>query len=160
MECYEGATMIKTFRALIVDGGQDTIVLHTNDGSTGYRITKFQIMPNVPGTIPSELVVKIYKVEQTLSTIDGVIDFSDNTLLGAAYAMGNQGSDNTDNVFDIVFDQEIFNQDIYITNKDVDTGMACNYYIELEQIKLDLSESTVATLKDIRNITEPPMGTP
>jgi len=26
-----------------------------------------------------------------------------------------------------------------------------NYYLELEQIKLDLSESTVATLKDIRN---------
>ena len=26
-----------------------------------------------------------------------------------------------------------------------------NYYIELEQIKLDIGESTVATLKDIRN---------
>jgi len=27
-----------------------------------------------------------------------------------------------------------------------------NYYIELEQVKLDLNENTVATLKDIRNI--------
>jgi hypothetical protein len=26
----------------------------------------------------------------------------------------------------------------------------CNYYLELEQIKLDLNQSTVATLKDMR----------
>ena len=147
--------MIKTFRGLIADGDQDTIVLHTNDGSTGYRVVKFQIMPNTPGTIPFESVVKIYKTPQVgggLPGVDGIIDFSDNTLLGAAYAMGNEGTAYVDAMFDIIFDQEIFNQDIYITNKDVDTGMAVNYYIELEQIKLDLSENTVATLKDIRNL--------
>ena len=45
-----------------------------------------------------------------------------------------------------------FNQDIYIThtNLHADAGPV-NYYIELEQIKLDLNENTVATLKDIRN---------
>ena len=56
-----------------------------------------------------------------------------------------------------MFDKEIFNQDIYITHHnqhDTDTS-ACNYYIELEQVKLDLSENTVATTKDIRNITQP-----
>ena len=46
----------------------------------------------------------------------------------------------------------IFNQDIYVTHKDVAVGQTVNYYIELEQIKLDLNENTVATLKDIRNI--------
>ena len=35
-----------------------------------------------------------------------------------------------------------------------ETGLV-NYYIELEQMKLDLSENTVATLKDIRNIEQP-----
>ena len=35
---------------------------------------------------------------------------------------------------------------------DVEVGESVNYYIELEQIKLDLNENTVATLKDIRNI--------
>ena len=45
-----------------------------------------------------------------------------------------------------------FNQDIYVTHTDVLGAGACNYYIELEQFKLDLSENTVATLKDIRNI--------
>jgi len=56
----------------------------------------------------------------------------------------------------IIFDQEIFNQDIYIGNQDVaGSNSKINYYIELEQMKLDLSENTVATLKDIRNITAP-----
>jgi len=36
--------MIKTFRGKIADDTQDTINLHTNDGKTGYRITKFQAM--------------------------------------------------------------------------------------------------------------------
>jgi len=30
--------MIKTFRGLIADNAIDVIVLHTNDGYTGYRI--------------------------------------------------------------------------------------------------------------------------
>ena len=35
---------IKTFRGLITDNTQDTVSLHTNDGSTGYRIKKFQVV--------------------------------------------------------------------------------------------------------------------
>jgi len=42
--------MIKTFRGLIADGETDTIVLHTNDGSIGYRIVKFQVIQEQPGT--------------------------------------------------------------------------------------------------------------
>jgi hypothetical protein len=150
MECYEGATMIKTFRGQIADDTQDTIVLHTNDGSTGYRVVKFQVVTAAPGTANLEHVLKIYKVSQ--STIDTTIDFSDNRLLAvavtqdytAAYQLGwNQH---------IIFDQEVFNQDIYITHKEgVGNALAANYYIELEQVKLDLGENTVATLKDIRN---------
>ena len=34
----------------------------------------------------------------------------------------------------------------------VGSAAICNYHIELEQMKLDLSEQTVATLKDIRNV--------
>jgi len=144
--------MIKTFRGLIADGAQDTIVLHTNNGSTGYRIVKFQVINNIPGAGAIEAVVKIYKVSQT--TIDGIVDFSDNTLLGAAeyhkdsgiaYPLGTT----------VIFDQEIFNQDIYVTHKDLDTGGNINYYIELEQFKLNLDESTVATLKDVRNTALP-----
>jgi len=71
--------MIKTFRGLIASGAQDTIVLHTNDGSTGYRIVKFQCIQSEPGELSVEQTMKIYKVSQT--TIDNTVDFSDNTLL-------------------------------------------------------------------------------
>jgi len=147
---------IKTFRGLIASGAQDTIVLHTNDGSTGYRIVKFIIMPNAPMNADSEHVVKIYKVSQT--SISATVDFSDNTLLGAGQ-MANAGSGYYNTGYDqVFFDNEIFNQDIYIThieNAGVGASESVNYYIELEQVKLDLNENTVATLKDIRNITAP-----
>ena len=141
----------KSFRGLIATGEQDTIALHTNDGSTGYRITKFELIANTPGSTGYEHVVKIYKTKQT--TVDGTIDFSDQTLLAAGYLEGNNSSNYQDNVI-IVFDQEIFNQDVYVTQKDSGSE-PCNYYIEMEQIKLSLDENTVATLKDIRNTATP-----
>jgi len=147
---------IKTFRGLIADGAQDTVVLHTNDGSTGYRIVKFQLFPNAPGVTTQESVMKIYKILQ--STVTGTVDFSDNTLLAAAYqrspASVGTASGYSDAIF-IVFDNEIFNQDIYITHDENAGSAAANYYIELEQMPLDLNESTVATLKDIRNSPRP-----
>jgi len=153
MECYEGATMIKSFRGLIASGTQDIIVLHTNDGSMGYRIKRLNIIGQEPGEETVELVLKIYKVSQT--TFDNAVDFSDQTLLGVAYLIDSSSTSTT--TADIIFfDQEIFNQDIYVTAVDTSgSGRAANYYMELEQVKLDLSESTVATLKDIRNITTP-----
>jgi len=146
--------MIKTFRGLIADGAQDTIVLHTNDGSTGYRIVKFEIIDPAPGTANFENVVKIYSISQTV--IDGLIDFSENTLLGCAFWQYNASNPSHSTPYQIIFDKMVFNQDIYITHKDVSgNANSSNYYIELEQVKLDLNENTVATLKDIRNVTAP-----
>tara|TARA_Y100001972_G_scaffold17030_1_gene18724 strand:+ start:1724 stop:2164 length:441 start_codon:yes stop_codon:yes gene_type:complete len=141
---------IKSFRGLIADGVIDTISLHTNTGSTGYRIKKLQIITNTPGAGSDyESCLKIYKIKQ--STADAVVDFSDNTLLGVAYVSGDSASV-TAVQETIIFDNEVFNQDIYITHSELSASQACNYYIELEQIKLDLAENTTATLKDIRNI--------
>jgi hypothetical protein len=142
---------IKSFRGLIADGAQDTIVLHTNNGSTGYKVVKFQLLPNEPGQYRGEHIVKIYKTEQTLPTT-AVVDFSDQTLLGAGIVT-NQTDANDTYSHEIIFDQEIFNQDIYITHLESTSNKAVNYYLELEQIKLDISENTVATLKDIRNLS-------
>ena len=150
MECYEGATMIKTFRGLMADDTQDTIVLHTNDGSTGYRIVKFQIMPNDLNT-NDEYTMQIWKVSQTAN--DVVVDFSNQTLLGAAY-IETVGGAHEGMTSTVIFDQEIFNQDIYITTKSQASG-SCNYYIELEQVKLDINSNTAATLKDMRNTATP-----
>jgi len=146
---------IKTFRGQIADGGQDIIVLHTKDGSTGYRIVKLQVIHARPGELgsDSEHTLKVYKIPQTTVTND--VDFSDNTLLAAA-SMGNSSQAfyyGTTPV--IIFDTEVFNQDIYLTHIDTNGTESLNYYIELEQIKLALDENTVATLKDIRNITAP-----
>jgi len=143
--------MIKSFRGIIEDGGQNTIVLHTNDGSTGYRIVKFELFANNPGTQSQESVVQIFKTEQaSVPTLNPTVDFSDNTLVGVAYYHGGTGTgDSYDMV--VVFDNEIFNQDIFVTHTEGNGTQAVNYYIELEQIKLDMNANTVATLKDIRN---------
>ena len=152
MECHEGATMIKTFRGEIATGAEDTIVLHTNDGSTGYRIIKFETITTTPGIGDQEFVTKIYKVSQT--TINALVDFSDNTLLGVS-AVSHSASISEPYSQSIIFDQEIFNQDIYVTGSATSGSVAMNYYLELEQIKLDTNANTVATLKDIRNLEEP-----
>ena len=142
----------KTFRGQLADGGQEKIILHTNDGSTGYRIVKFQLFPVKPGgTNHIENVVQIWKESQSsVPTTNPDVDFSDNRLLAAAYLVDdvNMASGPLEVV---IFDKEIFNQDIYVTHTDVNGTLGVNYYIELEQMKLDLNENTVATLKDIRN---------
>jgi len=97
--------MIKTFRGLIADGETDTIVLHTNDGSIGYRIVKFQVIQEQPGTQNAESVVTIKKIDFTpLSTID----LSDNTILAVAFYGGPQVASAYPIQQVIIFDQEIY----------------------------------------------------
>jgi hypothetical protein len=78
------------------------------------------------------------------------VDLTDNDVLAAAiYKAAATGSavSFTDAV---IFDQEIFNQDIFITYTDHAASESCNYYIELEQMKLDHTQNMSATLKAIR----------
>ena len=144
---------IKSFRGLMTTdaGGDstDTIVLHTNDGSTGYRIRKLQIIAEDPTAVTNEVVFQIFTVP-TAST--RLIDFSDQTLLGCAhYSHHLSGTIYPEDII-IIFDNSTFNQDIFLTCKTSTASTGINYYIELEQVKLDLNENTVATLKDIRNL--------
>jgi len=140
---------IKSFRGLLQDGDTETIFLHTNNGATGYRIVKFQLMAQNLGSQEYQNVVKVYSVEQT-GAPTSTIDFSDQTLIAAGYYEGNQATGYIEDL-QVVFDNAIFNQDIHLTHKDDDGGQPVNYYIELEQIRLNINENTVATLKDIRN---------
>ena len=143
---------IISFRGLIAHNAQERISLETIRGEKGYRIVKFQLLTWVAGHSGSETesTVKIYKEQQ--STIDSVVNFSDNRLLGA----GILGYDADISIYPptriVTFDSEIFNQDIYVTHSNLHADVApVNYYIELEKFDLALDESTVATLKDIRN---------
>jgi len=131
----------------MVDNTIDTISLHTTDGSTGYRIVKFELMP-IDSDEDVESSVKVFSVPQ--ATAIGNIDFSDNTLLAAGIIRAGTGVSQPLTAIS-VFDNMTFNQDIFITLKGGSYTRDVNYYIELEQIKLDLNENTVATLKDIRN---------
>jgi hypothetical protein len=140
---------IKSFKGLIAHGNQKTISLHTNDGSTGYRIKKLEVIYQDPGGTNAEGVLKVFSISQ--STITDKIDFGDNTLIAAAYIENRNNNDQFGGQT-VVFDNVTFNQDIYITFAESNAAsVSCNYYIELESMKLDLNENTVVTLKDIRN---------
>ena len=142
--------MIKTFRGLLADGGQDRIKLSTIKGKVGYRITKFQVIPFAPGTTDTENVLKIYKTEQTsVGTSTATINFTDTDLLASAWSL-NDASGQQGEVI-ILFDTEIFNQDIYITYTDQrGSSTQCNYYLELEVIPLDDKGAEYTTIKDLR----------
>jgi hypothetical protein len=146
---------IKSFRNRLASGSIDQVSLKTNSGATGYRIKKISIIGEEPGQETVELVLKIYKIPQPVTTptsVDNAINFSDNTLLGVAYYVDSSSTSSIQQET-IIFDNEVFNQDIFITAIDTSgSNRATNYYMELEQVKLDLNENTVATLKDIRNI--------
>jgi len=139
---------ILSYRGLLADGGQDTILLSTKKGEIGYRIIKMQVMHAEPGQQSAEHTIKVYSVSQTV--INNAVDFSDTNLLAAAHI-----ADHADVAYAldtiVVFDQMIFNQDIYITHEDTRGSEHCNYYLELEVIKLDESQAMVATLSDIRS---------
>jgi len=143
---------IKTFRGLITDNTSDVISLHTSNGMTGYQIKKFEVVHQDESDDLSA-TVKIFSTPQTTQV--ATIDFSDQTLLAACAYRSNK-TDTGLGVTTIIIDNMKFNQDIYITYRDNETpDKQVNYYIELEQVRLDLNENTVATLKDIRNITAP-----
>ena len=138
--------MKKTFKGLLLDDGVDRIRLSTKDGKTGYVMKKLQAIGHEPQTKSYESVIQVYTVPK--STASCVINFGDPTLIGAIYVTGDSAPSQ---VFDqtIIIDTVKFNQDIYITHNN-DQGAAINYYVELEQVRLDTSEATVATLKDMR----------
>jgi hypothetical protein len=128
-----------------------TLSLRTNDGKTGYKIKKLQIIVTDPYVAATKLIFKIYSVPQT--TTDGIVDFSDQTLLGVSTYHDQPVAEDMAESKTIIFDNIVFNQDIYLTCHDQGLNQkSASYYIELETVKLDLNENTVATLKDIRNI--------
>jgi hypothetical protein len=141
--------MIKSYRGLLDDGGIETINLHTNNGKTGYRIVKLQIMTKSISSASVEHTIQIFKVPQTTATQE--INFADPTLLAAAVTMSRVDAFNAPLTSEVIFDNEIFNQDIYITHKDNQSSEACNYYFELEQINLTDDQALVSIVKNLRN---------
>ena len=139
---------IITYRGKLPIGEEARIRLSTNDGLTGYRITKFQIMSSEPAQANEELVAK---VRLTADPNTGpVVNLSDADLL-AVNVFLYSGNTNPSSE-QIILDKETFNQDIFINISSANSSTTpCNYYIELEKFKIDLNTSTYHTLKNIRS---------
>jgi hypothetical protein len=140
--------MNKTFRGKLADNANEIIRLSTNDGLTGYKIIKFETMPASPGNATQESVMQIF-TKQPASN-DATVDFTNPLLLAVALYKQEANASQTAQGNTVIFDNKIVNQDIFISHRDAATGEEMNYYLELEQVKLDLNEATVATLKDMR----------
>jgi hypothetical protein len=142
--------MIKSFRGQIAHGGEETIRLSTNKGLIGYRIKQLQIITTTPyATGNAEHVVKVYSTPG--HTVDGVVNMDDPTFLAVAITNDSTSGYQWFTGQQIIFDNVVINQDIFITHAEVHgSTQACNYYLELEQIKLSVDEAAVATLKDMR----------
>jgi len=147
--------VVKTFRGLLADGGQDRIRLQTIKGKVGYKIVKFQIFPEHTGDDAYESTVQVWKTKQAAPAVAApvAVDFTDSDLLGAAYYGHHASISSAQQAMNVIFDNEIFNQDIYITHTNIEstsTQFSMNYYLELEIIPLDDAGAEYTTLKDMR----------
>ncbi len=122
---------VHSFRGLLADGGQDEINLERQNVNLAFRIVKFELLGQLPGAGDIESVIKIYKEKQ--SSIDGVVNFSAPDLLGAGYYVDNSSSA-VPVSSEVIFDNELFSRNIYVTHNDVASTASCNYYIELEEV--------------------------
>jgi len=133
-------TTIKTFSGHMAHGGQEKIYLAGGNSTSGYRIVKLMLIPTAPGVSNGENVVKIYTKKQT--SVDALIDFRDDALLGAGYYQAESSSYNDYET--VLFDHTVVNQDIYLTNSDArGNSTAMNYYLELEEVKMSDNEAAV-----------------
>ena len=143
-----------SFKGQLAMGTQDIINLRTNDGKTGYKITKFQIISTTPGATASvEYVAKIFDKDQT-GAISAVVNFTDSNLLACAFYQVRSDA-SVAGAETIIFDNREFNQNIFITIEDAEGGtVPCNYYIELETIDLSDIQTTQLTLQNLRTVMQ------
>ena len=122
-----------TFRGQIADGLQEKINVATLNGKTGYKITNFKICGLIMGSGDKELTAQVFTKDQS-GTITSAVDFTDSNLLAVAL-YNDVASQATGNDEVIIFDGEVFNQNIFITAVDQTGNTApTNYYLELETL--------------------------
>ena len=143
--------VVKTYRGILADGGQDRIRLQTIKGKVGYRIVKFQLFPHNPGWEDFESFVQVFKSSQSsIPTTEARCDFTDSDLLAAALYTATAATPSSPGTLITIFDNEIFNQDVFVTHTQQSGVKLINYYLELEVIPLDDAGAQYTTLKDMR----------
>jgi len=148
--------VVKTFRGMLANSAQDRIRLSTIRGKVGYQIVKFELMTHIPADAnDTEHIVMIWKTERTSTELGNTTtaqpNFTDSELLAAGVNIQDVTGSGHGYWMETIFDNEIVNQDIYISARDVGgSAVACNYYLELEVIPLDDAGAEYTTLKDMR----------
>ena len=128
---------VHSFRGLLGDGAQDEINLERSDANLAYRIIKFEGLPEKPFTQDLEAVVKIYRKKQT--SVDGEIDFTDQSLLAALTQKWLAGASDGGVAATTIFDNTLFSRNIFVTHSDVSSDRTYNYYIEIEEVPVNAS---------------------
>lgn len=141
-----------SYKGKLAMGEQNRIKLTTINGKRGYKINKFQIISTAPGGQDSEFVGQIFKTDQA-GSITSDVDFTNNSLLAVAYYKSDSSGSSGVTDQTIIFDNEKFNQDIFINITDkAGFTVPCNYYIELETMPLNDLEATMLTLQSIKSL--------
>jgi len=124
---YKGTGKVHSFRGLLQDGKQEKISIQGSVGAITWRITKFQIFPQTTDTA-RDSIVSIWRESQ--SSVAAGADFSNDELLAAA--LWYNSTYETDDA--VIFDNQLFVRNIYITHFESIGSAAINYYIELEEV--------------------------
>jgi len=148
---------VHSFRGLLGNGGEDEINLERSNVNLAYRIIKFEIMTNNPGTQDFESIVKVYRESQ--SSVDATVDFNESNLLGAATASGDATSNNYPTHTTIIFDNTLFSRNIFVTHSSIlSPNPACNYYIEIEEVPVGAATLMQIKLGTARRLVGGSMG--
>jgi len=132
---YKGTGKVHSFRGLLADGDQHKIRIQGPVGAIAWRMIKFQLIYYDPTADTAESVVCVWREKQ--SALTNKIAFDNGELLAAGFMEANS----TDGYYPIeqtvVFDNDLFVRNIYITNvagQSASNGVS--YYIELEEVKV------------------------
>jgi len=132
---YKGTGKIHSFKGLLADEEQRKIRIQGPVGAVAWRISKFEIMPNTPGAVNAELIIQIWREEQSDPTAVSTINFDHNELLAAGFSRSSTAASESGYQF-VTFDNALFTRNIWVTLNEINGSASGNYYIELEEVKL------------------------
>ena len=129
---YKGTGRVHSFRGLLTDGEQRKISIQGSVGAIAWRIVKMATIGSTYGASNQQSVVKVYREEQDATT--STIDFGDENLLAVGVTSSEAGVQNVPQ--SVIFDNTLFVRNLYVTHVENVAALLCNYYIELEEVKV------------------------
>jgi hypothetical protein len=149
---YTGTGKVHSFRGLLADGKQQRIRIQGATGSHAWRITKFNLMLKTFTGNDRVHGVSIWREEQaSVSTSAIGVDFDNDELLAAGVVAWDTSQPQLSTQA-IVFDNQLFARNIWVTHTEESGGGLINYYIELEEVKVSqagMAQLSVAAARRI-----------